>query len=255
MRTLFLLLLALTLYACGGERNDALAETDTTEVAETDDPAATLTATNEAVNSTAGGDLTALPVEAATENVDTWREQLEDVEGADKVTGNLEFLSEELQKDPLNGSLIGMLLTTLAEDTRQVAGSTPGVSQLVSALKAGGEKLTSGDAFAGDDLINQTLRAGKEKMGDITTLSPEAATSNIDSWIDKLRNVEDGEDISEQLQALKNELTQSSIDAEKVADLLMDLSADTRELAGENNQAFHTLAYLLEAGSYRLSSK
>lgn len=250
MKNLLLLLLALALYACGDTpTDDALGETDMVE--EADDPAATLTATNQAVASAAGGDLTALPAAAALDNIETWGEQLEGVDGAEKVTGNLETLGEELQKDPINGSLVGMLLTTLAEDTRQVAGSAPGVSQLVSALRAGGEKLTSGAAFEGDGLLSQTLRAGKEKMGDITTLAPEAATTNIDSWIAELQGMEDTDDMVEQLQSLKNEISQPSIDGGKVADLLMDLAADTREMAGDN-QALHTLAYLLEAGSYRV---
>ena len=253
MKNLLLLLLALALYACGDTpTDDAIAETDMVEDA--DDPAATLTATNEAVASTAGGDLTALPAEAATENIETWREQLEDVDGADKVTGNLETLQEALGESPINGPLVGMLLTTLAEDTRQVGGSTPGISQLASALRAGGEKLTGGEAYQGDDVLSQTLQAGKEKMGDITTLSPEAATTNIDSWIAKLKEMDDTDDMVEELQTLKTELSQTNIDGEKVADLLMDLSAETREMA-DGNQALQTLAYLLEAGSYRLGGK
>jgi hypothetical protein len=254
MKNLLLLLLALALYACGETPNDGDSEVVTADgdvVDLEDSPAATLDATVAAVQS-AGGDLTALPAEAAVDNIDTWMEALDDVDGADKVTGNLESLKEALQESPINGGLVGMILTTLAEDTRQVAGSTPGVSQLASALKAGGEKLTA-SAFAGDDILNQTLQVGKSKMGDITTLSPDAATQNIDGWIGKLKGMDGTDNMVGQLEALKMELGRGSIDGSKVSQILMDLSEGTRDLANGNN-GLETLAYLLEAGAWRLKS-
>jgi hypothetical protein len=252
MKNLLLLLLVFAVFACGETPNDGDEEVVTADgdVVDLDDsPAATLTATTEAVQS-AGGDITALPAGAAVDNIDTWMEALDDVDGADKVTGNLESLKEALQGSPINGGLVGMILTTLAEDTRQVAGSTPGVSQLASALRAGGEKLTA-SAFTGDDILNQTLQAGKSKMGDITTLSPDAAVGNIDGWIGKLSSMDGTDDMVENLQTLKMELGKGSIDGAKVSDLLMDLSEETREL-GDGNSGLETLAYLLEAGAWRL---
>jgi hypothetical protein len=252
MKHALLLLLALGLYACGETPNDGDAEvvTDTDEMVDrADDPSATLDATVQAVQS-AGGDITALPAGAAVDNIDSWMEALDDVDGADKVTGNLEALKETLTEQPINGPLAGMILTTLAEDTRQVAGSTPGISQLASALESGGNKLT-GSAFQGDGLLDQTLAAAKSKMADITTLSPATATQNIDSWIGKLRGMDGADGMVEQLETLKMELGKPSIDGSAVSDIMMDLSEETRGMANGNN-GLETLAYLLEAGAWRL---
>jgi hypothetical protein len=253
VKNLLLLLLALALYACGETPNDGDSESVTADgdvVDLEDNPAATLTATTEAVQS-AGGDITALPAGAAVDNIDTWMEALDDVDGAGMITGNLEMLKETLGESPINGAKAGMILTTLAEDTRKVAGSTPGISQLASALKAGGDKLTAGAAYQGDDLLSQTLQAGKSKMGDLTTLAPATAVSNIDGWIAKLSGMDGTEDMVEELNTLKMELGKPSIDGSKVSDILMDLSEETRDM-GDGNAGLETLAYLLEAGAWRL---
>ncbi len=250
MKYLSLLLLA-GLFAACGDGSEANVDNSEPIVAEqdADDPTATLQATVSAVQAK-GGDLTALPGDAAVSNIDTWMEQLDDVDGADKVTGNLESLRETLTESPINGQLAGMQLLSLAEDTRQVGGATPGISALVSALQAGGEKLTA-SAFDGSSLLDQTLQAGKSKAADITTLPVSAATENVDGWINELRGMDGADGIVSDLESLKQELSAPSIDGEKVSELLFSLADDTRGVAN-GNPGLHTLAYLLESGGWRL---
>ncbi|MGB3800075.1 MAG: hypothetical protein WA952_09700 [Lewinella sp.] len=250
MRYLYLFLLAAVLVACDSSDTTTESSAETTEdTMEADDPAATLQATNDAVG-TNGGDITALPIDAAQANIDAWMDQLEDVDGADKVTGNLEALSEALGESPVNGQLAGMVLISLAEDTRQVAGSTPGISTLVSALESGGEKLTD-SAFQGDSQLDQTLQAAKGKAADITTLPVGAATENIDGWLAELRSMDGTDEIVGDLESLKQALGATEIDGEEVSDLLFSLADATRSL-GEDNPGLQTLGYLLEAGGWRL---
>ena len=177
------------------------------------DGTATVQSTVDAVQAN-GGDITALPADAALANIDSWIDQLDDNEDASKVTGNLEELQDALGEQPINGPLVGMLLITLAEDTRQVAGTAPGVSTLVSALQSGGEKLTEG-AFGSSSLLDQTLAAVRAKAADITTLGVPTATKNIDSWITELRGMDGTDDMIENLETLKTELGASDIDGRK----------------------------------------
>ncbi len=252
MKYLSLILLA-GLFAACGDGSEATVENPepTPEQQDTDNPTATLDATVNAVKAN-GGDITALPGDAAVSNIDTWMEQLDGVDGADKVTGNLEALRETLTESPINGQLAGMQLISLAEDTRQVGGSTAGISALVSALKAGGEKLTA-SAFGGSTLLDQTLQAGKSKAADITTLPVGAATENVDGWINELRGMDGADGIVRHLESLKQELSAASIDGEKVSELLFSLADDTRGVA-DGNPGLQTLAYLLESGGYRLEA-
>lgn len=254
MKYLSLLFCLAVFTACGDTPDSSVDDTATT-MEDTDttmddgDPAATLQATIDAVQSN-GGDLTALPGDAAISNIDTWTDQLEGVDGAEKVTSNLEALRETLGNSPINGQLAGMQLISLAEDTRQVAGSVPGISALVSALQAGGEKLTA-SAFAGSSLLDQTLQAAKSAAADITTLPATAAVQNIDGWIAELRGMDGADAIVSDLEALKQELSAPTIDGNKTSDLLFNLAESTRSVAGDN-PGLATLAYLLESGAWRL---
>ena len=251
MKYFTLFTLALLLAACAGN-NDATTTdpnaVDSSEMAD-QDGTATVQSTVDAVQAN-GGDITALPADAALANIDSWIDQLDDNEDASKVTGNLEELQEALGEQPINGPLVGMLLITLAEDTRQVAGTAPGVSTLVSALQSGGEKLTDG-AFGSSSLLDQTLAAVRAKAADITTLGVPTATKNIDSWITELRGMDGTDDMIGNLETLKTELGASEIDGERVSELLFGLAEETRELAGDN-QGLAVLAYALEAGGWRL---
>lgn len=254
MKTLTTLLLALFLLACGDAPDATVEDTDmdAEQPMQPETPRQTLQQTVDAVQAN-GGDLTALPADAAQRNIDTWIDQLEDVDGADKVTGNLERLGEALGEQPINGSLAGMILITLAEDTRQVAGNTPGISTLVSALESGGEKLTA-SIGRGSGILDQTLQAVKSKAADITTLPADAAIDNIDGWLGELRGMDGADGLVENLETLKTELGAGNIDAEKVSDILFDLAEDTRDMA-DGNKGLETLAYALEAGGWRLEDK
>ncbi len=250
MKYLSLFLFAGLLTACGNASEATVDNSEPTmEQLNADDPGATLQATLDAVQAN-GGDITAIPGGAAVSNVDSWMDELEDVEGADKVTGNLESLRGTLTASPINGQLAGMQLISLAEDTRQVGGSTPGISALVSALQAGGEKLTA-SAFGGSSLLDQTLQAGKSAAADITTLPGSAAVQNIDGWLGELRGMDGADGIVSDLESLKQELSAPSIDGPKVSNLLFSLAEGTRSVA-DGNPGLETLAYLLESGGWRL---
>ena len=175
-----LLLLPIGLLALASCNDKTASRTDTDQPTtlapseRTDDmtsgPSQTLDATNAAVRS-AGGDITALPLRRRRQHR-LWLTQLNDVDGADKVTANLRVLQKTLTSSDINGQLAGMLLITLAEDTRQVAGSSMGIGMLASALEAGGEKLTAA-TITGTSMLSETLMAVKGKMGDITTPARE----------------------------------------------------------------------------------
>ena len=250
MKYLSLFLFAILLAACGNTSEATVDNSEPTmEQMDADDPGTTLQATIDAVQAN-GGDITALPADAALSNIDTWMDQLEGVEGAEKVTGNLESLRETLSESPINGQLAGMQLISLAEDTRQVGGSTPGLSTLASALQSGGEKLT-GSAFTGESLLDQTLQAGKSAAADITTLPVSTAAGNIDGWLAELRGMDGADGIVEDLESLKQTLSAPTIDGERASELMFSLAESTRSV-GEGNPALQTLAYLLESGAWRL---
>ena len=139
MKYILLISYAFLLAACAG--NNAATTTTTSEAEEAamngQDPTATVSSTVSAVE-TNGGDITALPLEAALANIESWIDQTEEADGGGKVAGNLEELQEALSEQPINGPLAGMLLITLAEDTRQVAGSQSGVSAAGFRFTGGG---------------------------------------------------------------------------------------------------------------------
>ncbi|WP_116126233.1 hypothetical protein [Lewinella sp. IMCC34183] len=252
MKYLSLFLFALLLAACDSSESTSESTTDgmeagDTDTMEADNPTALLQSTQEAVQAN-GGDITALPADAAVSNIDNWMDQLDGMDGTDAVTGNLEALKATLTESPINGQLAGMQLISLAEDTRKAGGST--VSALASALQSGGEKLT-GSSFQGSSLLDQTLSAAKGKAADITTLPVSAATQNIDGWIAELRGMDGADGLVEDLESLKTELGAPSIDGEKVSDLLFEMAESTRSMAGDN-QGLAVLAYLLESGGWRL---
>ena len=152
MRFLFFLLLALVTYSCGDSAPETTAtEAEQTEAAEEATEAMTartegatfLNNTIQAVRD-AGGDLTALPAEAAAANVNGWIGRLSRMEGTDEIVGNLSRLQTEFQigeGEELNGESISAILTELANNTRQLAGDTPGLETLADALEAGAVKL------------------------------------------------------------------------------------------------------------------
>ena len=274
MKYALLPLALLALAACNDRAADG--PTETTEasyplpdrnIEPVEGPATALGNTLDAVNSY-GGDLTALPLSAAVSTIDTWIDGLAP-DGIDKynadpgnpdpsdkttaVTANLRELREALSEDDVNGPLAGVLLLTLAEDSRRAAPGSTGVDALANALAAAGEKLL-GETVTGTSLPSQTLRAVAGKMGDITTLPAGAAVANVDAWIGELGGVDGTDDLVRGLRDLRSELTASSIDGEKVSGILFGLAEETSDLAG-GNEAVETIAYALEAGGWRLKGK
>ena len=258
MEQLFFLVCAtLVLFACNEETTSRTV--DQTEMRSAERNASpdrmnaeqTLDATIDAVE-TYGGDLTAIPGGAAVSTIDSWMRVLDGNEKADKVTGNLEVLREELASGDINGPLAGMLMITLAEDTRQVVGSNGNAATraLVNSLESAGNKLTA-DAVSGNSLLSQTLGAVKSKAGDITTLPAGAAVSNINSWIDRLATVPGGSGIRTELLNLRADLSADHIDGNRVALRLKSLAESTRAVA-DGDLGLETLAYALEAGYWRL---
>ena len=198
-------------------------------------------------------DITSLPGDAATKNIDTWIEQLEDRDVADKVTANLKKLRTELSQPNINGQLVGLLLTTLAADTKDVTGTNGNAGYIVQTLREGGNKLTSA-TIKGSDLLPQTLQAVAGNEADLTKLPGSAAVSNIDSWLNKLRGMNGTDAIVRDLEMLKMELGAASIDGSKVSGILFGLAEKVRGV-GSGNDGLEALAYALEAGGWRLKGK
>ena len=100
----------------------------------------TLQATVSAVES-AGGDITALDPSTAVSNIDTWISTLGEMDGTDQIVGDLNSLKSELTSDAIDGSAVSSLLSSLADQTRQLGNGNMGLNTLASALDAGASKL------------------------------------------------------------------------------------------------------------------
>ncbi len=105
-----------------------------------------------------------------------------------------------------------------------------------------------------DSPLQPTIDAVQSTGGDVTALPPDAAVSNIDSWINKLQSMDGTNEIVDNLQMLKAELTSGSIDGSKVSNLLSTLATQTRSVGG-GNAGLTTLASALEAGARKLAGK
>jgi len=160
MRTLILLSLSLSLFACGGD--SAIAEADGAMENATEkvggamanatekmdmvaaeaksDATDHLESTVEAVQS-AGGDLTALPVTAAAHNINGWINKLADVDGADGITDGLAKLKEELLRESVDGGSVSAILSELSTETRAMSDKVPALGTLANLLDAGAKKL------------------------------------------------------------------------------------------------------------------
>ncbi|WP_157500819.1 hypothetical protein [Lewinella sp. 4G2] len=103
----------------------------------------------------------------------------------------------------------------------------------------------------GANLLQSTIQAVQSAGGDITALSPDVATSNIESWMGKLKGVEGADGVVSGLSNLKNELTAGSIDGSKVSGILSGLATEVRGMSGEM-PALNTLASALDAGAKKL---
>lgn len=102
----------------------------------------------------------------------------------------------------------------------------------------------------GDGLLDATLEA-VEEAGGVTALPAEAASSNIDSWIEKLDGMDGTMAVTANLRELRAELTSGDINGTLAAVLLTTLAEDTRKLAPDND-GIAALATALNAGAEQL---
>lgn len=100
-------------------------------------------------------------------------------------------------------------------------------------------------------MLTATLDAVASVGGDLTSLPAEAAVSNIEGWIGKLKTMEGTDAIVADLTTLQAELSTGKIDGKKVSTLLSSLATQTKSLAS-GTPALATLAGALEAGAKKL---
>lgn len=120
---------------------EAAAEAPTEAAAEPEAaPKSMLQSTVEAVTSI-GGDITALPADAAVGNIEGWITKLSSMDGTEAVVTQLNALKSELSSGDIDGAKVSGILSTLAEQTKGLAGDNAMLGAVASALQAGAEKL------------------------------------------------------------------------------------------------------------------
>ncbi|MDX1531619.1 MAG: hypothetical protein R3362_08845 [Rhodothermales bacterium] len=143
--------LAFSLAACG-EETDVEPDEDDLVVAEPEidepmEPAAPAVDVQGTINALQGG-LTAVPMQAALDNINGWIARLDGAEfdGAEEIADNLEELREELMESEIDGDDVGGLLVELGEQTTAaaVAAGSAELGQLGGLLTNAGQGLTGG---------------------------------------------------------------------------------------------------------------
>ena len=103
--------------------------------------------------------------------------------------------------------------------------------------------------------LDQTVTALE---GGLTSLSPSAATSNIDSWIETLGGNESLGTITDGLRDLKDALTSTPLDGARIGGLLTQLGAQTTSAAstadGASSAQVNRLGSLLSQAGKSLTS-
>lgn len=148
MKYLLLFLLAtVTVFSCGDTATADDTVTVDTPVMETPEvPEAPvmeksmLESTVDAVKSV-GGDITALPANAAVSNIEGWVGKLSSMDGTEAMVSELNALKTELTAGKIDGGKVSTILGSLAEQTRGMAAKAPALSVLANALQAGADKL------------------------------------------------------------------------------------------------------------------
>ena len=85
-----------------------------------------------------------------------------------------------------------------------------------------------------DTPLDQTVTALE---GGLTSLSPGAATSNIDAWIETLGGNESLGVVSDGLRDLRDALTSTPLDGARIGALLTELGAQTHNAASVGDPA------------------
>lgn len=105
--------------------------------------------------------------------------------------------------------------------------------------------------------LSTTVQAVQDAGGDITALSPEAATSNVNGWISKLEGVEGAEPILEDLANLKKEFMLGSdgeLNGGNISLILASMADNTRAVS-DKAKGLDMLANVLDAGAEKLAGK
>ncbi|WP_420458538.1 hypothetical protein [Neolewinella sp.] len=148
MKYFTLLLWSLLFVACAGNNDATTVDENRVESEDRDmtdpDPTATVASTLESAEMH-GGDLTALPLDMAIENIGIWINRLRGKEGTEPVIRDLESLQSALSTGTIDGAAVSALLRSLAEETRKVAGNKEDAGRLVEALEAGARRLEGTD--------------------------------------------------------------------------------------------------------------
>lgn len=87
------------------------------------------------------GDITTLPANAATQNVNLWIGRLSGMRGADGIVKDLRSLKTELSAPSIDGEKVSKLLFELSEGTSDMADGNMSLETLAYALEAGGWRL------------------------------------------------------------------------------------------------------------------
>ena len=134
--------------ACAGNNDATTGDENRVESEDLDmtdpHPTATVASTLEAAERH-GGDLTAIPLDMATENIDIWINRLRGKDGTEAVIRDLESLRSTLSGSTIDRAAVSALLRSLAEETRKVAGGREDAGRLVEALEAGASRLEGTD--------------------------------------------------------------------------------------------------------------
>jgi len=141
----FFFLATILAFSCGDAATTDEAVVETPEMTTPEPPAAPaapsmLNATVDAVKSV-GGDITALPAGAAVSNIDGWIAKLETMDGTEAIVGNLNELKTELTSGDIDGGAVSGILSSLADQTKELSAKAPALGAVASALQAGADKL------------------------------------------------------------------------------------------------------------------
>lgn len=145
MKYFILLATTCAMLSCAPRPTSTAADSDTDM--EMNDPMAGQGTDSELLQSTMNaietndGNITALPPSAAVSNIDSWINELRGMDGTESIVGNLTTLKGELNEPSIDGQKVSQLLSTLANETRALAGNNQGVSTLATYLDAGATTL------------------------------------------------------------------------------------------------------------------
>ncbi|MFN3596118.1 MAG: hypothetical protein ACK41D_02470 [Rubricoccaceae bacterium] len=235
------------------------------------------------------GGLTNIPAQAALENIDGWRAALAGRQepALRRIHRDLGTLRAELQRTPINGARVGMLMAELGSATTVAAASVQGedaakLARLGGLLGQNGRRLMgmpeappatamqpsgmqpsgmqpSGMQPSGDAALLQGTVAAAE--GGLTRLPAAAAVQNIEAWQARLRGSDNPTlvQIHDDLGRLRTELQRTTLDGQAIGRLLTSLGQNTTAAAASADAASRPqltrLGSLLSAAGGQLAGR